>query len=66
MDVETYQNYLHQGPAFGADQVAKLESLMVQPAYAGWYPVIQALLKHRKRVEQESIRANDPTTIVYD
>ncbi|WP_206812081.1 DUF488 domain-containing protein [Paradesulfitobacterium ferrireducens] len=38
------------------EQAKKLRQLLSDPGYAAWYSVIAELLKHRKRVEQESIR----------
>ena len=56
MDVLTYRQYVDSGLPFGDDQAMKLERLLSEPSYEAWYSVIGELLKHRKRVEQESIR----------
>jgi len=56
MDVPTYRKYVNSGLPFGDDPATKLERLLSEPSYEAWYPVIAELLKHRKRVEQESIR----------
>lgn len=56
MDAATYLKYVNTGLPFGEEQARKLQQLLSDPRYAVWYPVIAELLKHRKRVEQESIR----------
>lgn len=56
MDVMTYLDYVTTGLSFGEEQCLKLEQLLTLPGYETWYPVIRELLRHRKRVEQESIR----------
>lgn len=56
MDVATYRAFVPNGLLFGEEQAAKLERLLADMSCEEWHPVIQELLKHRKRVEQESIR----------
>lgn len=56
MDVVTYLDYVTTGLSFGEEQCLKLEQLLTLPGYETWYSVIRELLRHRKRVEQESIR----------
>ncbi len=55
MDVTTYTRYLPAGIPFGDEYAARLRRLAEDPAYASWHPLLQAMLKHRKWVEQESI-----------
>ncbi|WXJ94025.1 hypothetical protein MCACP_04890 [Neomoorella carbonis] len=55
MDVATYTRYLPAGIPFGDDYAARLRHLAEDPAYASWHPLLQAMLKHRKWVEQESM-----------
>lgn len=55
MDVTTYARYLPAGIPFGDEYAARLRHLAEDPAYAPWHPLLQAMLKHRKWVEQESI-----------
>jgi hypothetical protein len=56
MDGATYLEYESSGLPFGEEQARKLETLLCDPSYGEWHEVIEMLLKHRKRVEQESIR----------
>ncbi|WP_143106841.1 Wadjet anti-phage system protein JetD domain-containing protein, partial [Neomoorella thermoacetica] len=58
MDVTTYTRYLPAGIPFGDEYAARLRHLAEDPAYAPWHPLLQAMLKHRKWVEQESIAIN--------
>ncbi|MBE3572994.1 MAG: DUF2399 domain-containing protein, partial [Moorella humiferrea] len=55
MDVDTYSRYLHAGIPFGDEYATRLRHLAEDPAYASWHPLLQAMLKHRKWVEQESM-----------
>ncbi len=55
MDVDTYSRYLHVGIPFGDEYAAKLRHLLEDPAYVSWHPLLQAMLEHRKWVEQESM-----------
>lgn len=55
MDVSTYERYLHLGISFSSEYAGKLARLAGNPAYAGWRPLIEAMLKHGKIIEQESI-----------
>lgn len=55
MDVATYLEYKSEGLTFGEEQTQKLQILLADPSYEHWYQVIEQLVKHRKRVEQESI-----------
>ena len=56
MDVTIYLEYVNTGLTFGEEQSWKLERLLNVPSYEAWYSVIKELLKHGKRIEQESIR----------
>lgn len=56
MDAATYHEYVESGLPFGEEQASKLERLLSELGYANWHPVIEEVLKYRKRVEQESIR----------
>ncbi|KYH30958.1 hypothetical protein MOMUL_27420 [Moorella mulderi DSM 14980] len=55
MDVTTYTRYLPAGIPFGDEYAARLRHLAEDPAYAPWHPLLQAMLEHRKWVEQESM-----------
>lgn len=56
MDAETYRRHLDTGIPFGDEYADKLRNLMTDPSYASWRPLLQAMLLHRRRVEQDSIR----------
>jgi len=55
MDAATYLEYQYDGLPFGEEQSQKLRVLFEDPGYAHWHQVVEELLKHGKRVEQESI-----------
>jgi hypothetical protein len=55
MDVITYERSLEAGISFGDEYAAKLSRLAADPAYASWRPLLEAMLRHRKWIEQESL-----------
>lgn len=55
MDIAAYKSFLHKGMPMGEDQAEKLKKLLEDPSYAQWHTLIEEMLNHRKRIEQESI-----------
>lgn len=55
MDVVTYEANLDLGSPFNNDYAMQLTDLLGNPQYIAWEELIQSMLKHRIRIEQETI-----------
>ncbi|WP_084157982.1 Wadjet anti-phage system protein JetD domain-containing protein [Bacillus manliponensis] len=55
MDVKTYSKYVQYGIEFGKEYEEKLKKLLDKEDYASWHELIQEMLTHKKRIEQEVI-----------
>ncbi len=55
MDVETYLKHLDQGQPFDENYSYKLEQLLTNPALEIFHPLIQKMLEHKMRLEQEAV-----------
>lgn len=55
MDVQTYRRYASAGMEFDDRYARELAAAQAEPAYAAFRPVIQEMLQHRRRVEQEAM-----------
>lgn len=56
MDLSTYESQLNNGIPFGDEYAVKLQRLMQEPSCTQWRSLIQAMLHHRIRIEQESVQ----------
>jgi len=55
MDVATYETNLDLGTPFNTDYAEKLSALLENPQYSAWEDLIKDMLKHRIKLEQETI-----------
>lgn len=55
MDVATYETNLDLGTPFNTDYAEELSALLENPQYSAWENLIKAMLKHRIKLEQETI-----------
>jgi DNA topoisomerase VI subunit A len=55
MDVATYEANLDLGTGFSLDYAKQLAALLQRVEYMGWKSLIESMLKHGKRLEQEAI-----------
>ncbi len=55
MDVKTYLKHLDQGQPFDENYGYKLKQLLTDPALEIFHPLIQKMLEHRLRLEQEAV-----------
>lgn len=55
MDIHTYEANLDLGTPFGAEYAKQLNKLLQKPEYEKWYPLVNLMLNHKIKIEQESI-----------
>ncbi len=55
MDVDTYLKHLDQGQPFDENYSYKLEQLLTNPDLKIFHPLIQKMLEHKMRLEQEAV-----------